>query len=87
MNLEFLSPMGFSLLVNGVYEIPFLDRMAFVFILCVIGMIIISIYENANGVKPKGLEIDATMFKPSTSFTVGALIIVGLLIAVYTAYY
>jgi len=40
-------------------------------------MIIISLYENANGVKPKGLEIDASMFKPSTSFTVGALIIIG----------
>jgi SSS family solute:Na+ symporter len=87
VNLEFLYPMGFSLPINGVYEIPFLDRMAFVFILCVIGMIIISLYENAKGVKPKGLEIDASMFKTSTSFTVGALIIIGLLIAIYTAYY
>ena len=87
MNLEFLYSFGFSLPVNGVYEIPFLDRMAFVFALCVIGMIIISLYENANGVKPKGLEIDASMFKTSTSFTVGALIIIGLLIAIYSAYY
>jgi len=27
------------------------------------------------------------MFKTSTSFTVGALIIIGLLLAIYTAYY
>jgi SSS family solute:Na+ symporter len=87
MNLEFLYSFGFSLPVNGVYEIPFLDRMAFVFLMCVVGMVVISLYENANGVKPKGLEIDASMFKPGTSFTVGALIIMGLLIAVYAAYY
>jgi SSS family solute:Na+ symporter len=73
--------------VAGVYEIPFLDRMAIVFLLCVIGMVMISLYENAKGVKPKGLEIDASMFKPGTSFTVGALIIIGLLIAIYSAYY
>jgi SSS family solute:Na+ symporter len=87
MNLEFLYGIGFSLPVNGTYEIPFLDRMAIVFLLCVIGMIAISLFENAKGVKPKGLEIDAAMFKPSTSFGIGALIIVGLLIALYTAYY
>jgi SSS family solute:Na+ symporter len=87
MNLEFLYSLGFSYPVNGVYEIPFLDRMGFVFLLCVLGMIIISLYENSKGVKPKGLEIDPSMFRTSTSFAVGALIIVGLLIAVYAAYY
>jgi SSS family solute:Na+ symporter len=87
VNLEFLSSFGFSFQVAGVYEIPFLDRMSFVFILCIIGMIIISLYENAKGVKPKGLEIDASMFKTSTSFSIGALIIIGLLVAIYSAYY
>jgi SSS family solute:Na+ symporter len=87
VNLEFLYSLGFSYPVNGVYEIPFLDRMGFVFLLCVLGMIVISLYENSKGVKPKGLEIDSSMFRTSTSFTVGALIIIGLLIAVYTAYY
>jgi SSS family solute:Na+ symporter len=87
MNLEFIYSLGFSYPVNGVYEIPFIDRMGFVFLLCVIGMIIISLYENSKGIKPKGLEIDASMFKTSTSFTAGALIIIGLLIAIYTAFY
>jgi SSS family solute:Na+ symporter len=87
INLEFLYSFGLSFPVAGVYEIPFLDRMAIVFVLCVIGMIFISWYENAHGVKPKGLEVDASMFKTSTSFAVGSLIIIGLLIALYTAYY
>lgn len=87
MNLEFLNTIGFSFMVNGVYEIPFLDRMSMVFALCVVGMVVISLYENAKGVKPKGLEIDASMFKVSTSFAAGALIIIGLLVAIYTAFY
>lgn len=92
MNLEFLSGSGFSKLVkqeNGsmLYEIPFLDRMGFVFVFCIIGMIIISFFENKNGVNPKGLEIDSKMFKTTTGFAVGALIIIGLLVALYGIYW
>src|SRR5690349_7081758 len=46
-DLSFLSGLGFSQMNSaGVYEIPFLDRMGFVFILCVIGMSIITNIEN-----------------------------------------
>ncbi len=72
---------------NGVFEIPFLDRMAFVFILCVIGMAIISRIDNRKGVKPHGLEVDKTMFKMDTSFAVGALIVCGILAALYTVFW
>src|SRR5690606_27193386 len=42
-DLSFLEPINFAKLnADGVYEIPFLDRMGFVFILCVIGMSIIT---------------------------------------------
>lgn len=92
MNLEFLQPMGFSKLVtqeNGtsIYEIPFLDRMGFVFLFCALGMIIISLIENKRGVVPNGLEVDTSMFKTTRSFAVGALIIIGLLVALYTIYW
>ena len=40
--------------------------------------------ENNMGVKPKGLGVDMRMFKTTTSFAIGALIIIGLLIALYT---
>jgi hypothetical protein len=46
-------------------EIPFLDRMGFVFIMCIVGMWIISVYENKRGVKTNGLEVDRSMFKLS----------------------
>ena len=72
---------------NGVYEIPFMDRMLIIFVICLIGMYIISMYETKRGVVAKGLEIDRSMFKVSTSFAVGALIIVVLIVALYSAFW
>jgi SSS family solute:Na+ symporter len=87
-DLSFLAPFGFSVPnPQGVYEIPFLDRMGFVFIFCVIGMAIISLYENRKGVQPHGLEVDTKMFRMSPGFATGALIIGGILAALYTIYW
>ena len=68
-------------------EIPFLDRMGFVFVLAMIGMILISKYEVSRGVKTNGLEIDRSMFKVSNGFAVGALMILGTLAALYTIFW
>jgi len=88
VNLSFLNPMGFAVLNStGVYEIPFIDRMGFVFLICVVGMYFISSYENRKGIKPNGLEVDATMFKMSPSFVIGALIVVSILAAFYTLFW
>ncbi|MEQ7798879.1 sodium/sugar symporter [Pedobacter sp. ASV1-7] len=87
-DLSWLSEVGFAVKNSvGIYEIPFIDRMGFVFIFCIVGMIIISLIENKGEEDPKGLEIDATMFKTTTAFAVGALIIVGLLVALYSVYW
>ncbi len=88
INLEPLHAFGLAVTnAKGVFEIPFLDRMSIVFILCVIGMYFISMYENKRGYTPHGLEIDAKMFKTSTGFAIGSLIIIGLLVALYTAFW
>jgi SSS family solute:Na+ symporter len=88
MDLSFLAPLGFAKAnAVGVYEIPFLDRMGFVFLISVLGMVIISLIDNRRGVVPNGLEIDRKMFRLSPGFTVGALIIVGLLVALYSVYW
>ena len=87
-NLSFLSPYGFSKLnADGVYEIPFIDRMGFVFIICIVGMYIISMVENAKGVRTNGLEIDSSMFKTNKSFTIGAIVICVILTALYTIFW
>ncbi|WP_316802603.1 sodium/sugar symporter [Pedobacter nototheniae] len=87
-DLSFLSGMGFSVKNSiGIYEIPFIDRMGFVFVFCIIGMYIISMIENKQGKENKGLEIDAKMFKTTTGFAVGALLVIGLITALYTIYW
>jgi solute:Na+ symporter, SSS family len=88
MDLSFLEQFGFAKAnAEGIFEIPFLDRMGFVFLICVIGMGLISVVENRNGVKAKGLEIDRSMFKLNPSFAVGALIVCGVIAALYTVFW
>nr|WP_121269337.1 sodium/sugar symporter [Pedobacter schmidteae] len=87
-DLSWLSEIGFAVQnAAGVYEIPFIDRMGIVFVCCVIGMVIISMVQNKQGNDAKGLEIDVKMFKTTASFAVGALIVIGLLVALYTVYW
>ncbi len=89
MDLSFLSSTGFSSLSagTGLYEIPFLDRMGIVFLICAFIMIGISLADPKSKNNPKGLEIDSSMFKPHTSFAVGAVIVFGILAALYIAFW
>jgi SSS family solute:Na+ symporter len=88
MDLSFLYPIGWAVPnAAGVYEIPFLDRMAIVFVLCVVGMFFISKKEAQKGVNTNGLEVDTTMFKVTPAFTVGALIVTGITAALYTIFW
>jgi SSS family solute:Na+ symporter len=87
-DLQFLNPIGFALKnANGVYEIPFIDRMGFVFVICVIGMYFISLNDERKGIESKGLEIERSMFKLSTGFTIGVLVICSILSALYTIFW
>ena len=87
VDLSFLNSTGFAVLnADGIYEMPFIDRMGFVFLICVIGMYFISIFETRKGVPTNGLEIDRTMFKMTPGFTVGMLIVVSIIAALYTIF-
>lgn len=87
-NLSFLSPFGFSKLNgDGVYEIPFLDRMGFVFVICMVGMYIISKIEYAKGLRTTGLEVDVNMFKTNRGFAIGAIVIAVILTFLYTFFW
>lgn len=87
MDLSGLSGMGFSFLngESGLHEIPFLDRMGFVFAVCVTIMVSLSLLGPKEN--KKGLEIDATMFKPQGAFAIGAVIVFGILAALYTIFW
>lgn len=87
-DLSFLADSGFSKAnAAGIFEIPFMDRMSMVFILCIIGMIIISRIDNRKGGVTHGLEVDKTMFKVDTAFAVGALIVCAILVALYSLFW
>ncbi len=89
VDLSGLSSMGFSVLSadSGLYEIPFLDRMGFVFGIVVALMVIISLAIPKTKEESKGLEIDATMFKPTGAFAVGVVIVCGILSALYIVFW
>jgi len=89
VDLSPLHSMGFAVAnAKGIYEIPFLDRMGFVFIICVLGMILISLRDNKKGIVANGLEVDKKMFFNLTpGFIAGSVIICGILIALYTLYW
>lgn len=88
IDLSFLAPFGFAKAnATGIFEIPFLDRMGFVFLICVVGMALISLLENRRGVKANGLEIDRKMFALDPAFAAGALIIGGIIAAFYTIFW
>ena len=87
-DLSGLANIGFAKATeSGVFEIPFLDRMGIVFVLCVTGMFIISLIENSMGVKTKGLEIETSMFRVSNVFLVGSVLICGILAALYAVFW
>ena len=88
IDLEFLYSSGYAIPnADGVYEIPFIDRMGFVFLICVVLMYFISMYDNRNGITHNGLEVDKSMFRPTAAFTVGALLVIGFVAAMYGIYW
>ena len=87
-DLSSLASIGFSKAnASGVFEIPFLDRMGFVFVLCIAIMIVISMLEAQRGVKANALEVDTKLFNVSSSFAVGSIIVIGILAALYTIFW
>jgi solute:Na+ symporter, SSS family len=64
--------------------IPFLDRMGWVFLICVAGMFILG-YTLPD--EKKGLEIDASMFKTTSGFAFGAAVIIISLICLYSYFW
>lgn len=88
VDLSGLIPYGWAIAnSSGVAEIPFIDRMAIVFVICIAAMYIISTIEHARGLRPNALEVDKREFKPDPAFAVGALLVTGLLVALYALFW
>ncbi|MGM9512300.1 sodium/sugar symporter [Larkinella sp. GY13] len=80
VDLQFLAPTGFAVPnPDGIYTIPFLDTMGFVFLICVAVMIVLGLQKPSD----KGLEIDSSMFKTSSSFAIGAAVVLAIIVLLY----
>jgi len=73
---------------NGAFpDYPFLDRMAIDFVVIVILMIVISLSKPQKAAAENAIEVDTSMFKVSTSFAIGSVLIMGVLTALYTVFW
>ncbi|GAB3912342.1 sodium/sugar symporter [Larkinella knui] len=84
VDLQFLAPTGFAVPnPDGIYTIPFLDTMGFVFLICVAVMIVLGLQKPSD----KGLEIDSSMFKTSSSFAIGAAVVLVIIVLLYSYFW
>jgi len=73
---------------NGAFpDYPFLDRMSIDFVLIVAIMIAISLSKPKSEMDTHTIEVDTSLFKISTSFAIGSIIIMGILAALYTVFW
>jgi solute:Na+ symporter, SSS family len=65
-------------------QVPFLDRMGLVFVICVVVMVILGLVLPDER---KGLTIDVSMFVPHRTFVIGATVVVLILIFLYSTFW
>jgi solute:Na+ symporter, SSS family len=68
-------------------DFPFMDRMTIVFGFLVLLVIVMSLADRKSKDQPQKLEIDTSMFRCSPAFITGSVIVMGILIALYTAFW
>ena len=69
------------------HEMPFLDQMGYVFLILVGLMVVISLADPKSKDNPKAMKVDIDSFKTSTAFAVGALLVTGVLAALYIVFW
>jgi SSS family solute:Na+ symporter len=73
---------------NGAFpDFPFLDRMSITFGVIVLTMLVMSAVKPAKKENSHVIEVDTSMFRVSTGFIIGSVIICGILAALYTVFW
>lgn len=67
-------------------ELPFIDRVGIVFLLCVAVAVIVSLIEN-KGNHANAIELKEVAFKTTSGFNVASLAVIVLLVAFYTVWW
>lgn len=68
-------------------DYPFLDRMSIVFVFLIVLMVVMSLLDRRSKVQPVVILVDPSMFRVSSSFAVGSVLIIGILTALYTVFW
>ena len=73
---------------NGAFpDFPFLDRMSITFVSIVLVMIAMSLINPKKENDTHTIEVDKSMFRITTGFAIGSIIIMGILLALYTVFW
>ncbi|MEO6584011.1 MAG: sodium/solute symporter [Ferruginibacter sp.] len=72
---------------QGIYEIPFLISMGWVFFFTILLMVIISILDKKGGKEINALEVDTSMFRVSPGILTMIIIIIGIILALYIRFW
>lgn len=67
--------------------LPFIDRMGIVFLILSALIIVISLVQGKGEDHPNGIEITKDLFKTSTAFKIGAILISGIIAALYITFW
>lgn len=76
-----------ALLKYTIPDMPFMDRMGWVFLACVALIIFFGLIDPKTKDNPKALKVESSMFKVSPGFAIGSIITIGILAALYIAYW
>ena len=76
-----------ALLKYMVPGMPFMNRMGVVFLACVALILVFGLLDPKSKQNPKALEVDSSMFRVSTGFLIGTIIVMALLAALYIVYW
>jgi solute:Na+ symporter, SSS family len=68
-------------------EVPFLDQMGYAFVIIVAIMVAISLADPKSKDNPKAMEVDTSMFKTSQQFAIGAMLVLGVIAALYIVFW
>ena len=68
-------------------DLPFLNRMEIDFVVIVLVMMLVSLSRPQKYNDPHTIEVDTSMFKITTGFAIGSVLIMGILAALYTVFW
>ncbi len=79
-------PLGLFL-QEALLDLPFLHRMGYVFLILTALMVVVTLLDKNGQRNVRSIEFDPKDFKTSTPFAVGAILLFGILAALYTVFW